>query len=318
MKLLKANVWSASSLIRYQTGWNHWLRFLNQYSCIHLEYKANEDILVSYVAWRFASTVNNARPVQGTSVDKEITAIINGNKLSGNAMDRRCMVYLRTVMAGFKKIRDHPAVRKPIDDSILKLFLNHINVEKYDDLVLFCALVFKKMAVLRSSEDSPNNVHEFGAVPSMFEWVFVGKKLSGLIYKFRKSKTNQFRKELRVEIPCVCDKDKTCAVHWLRYLISVRKFRSNNDSVFKLSSGRIIDGVYLLRMIRKLAQKCNLDPKAFVVHSLRYGGASDYLAWGVPHWLVQEQGNWKCIDSMKPYKKLSSVNMLSLMNKCII
>ena len=196
----------------------------------------------------------------------------------------------------------------------MMIYLN--NFSQYNHLVLFCALVFKKMAVLRSSEDSPNNVHELGATPNMLKWTYTNGNKSGLIFSYKKSKTNQHRNTLRVDIPCVCLHNHVCAVHWINKLLHRRKFRSYNEPLFQLDSGRIINGKYLLHHIKRLAKLCNLDPSLFVVHSLRSGGASDYLAWGVPHWIVQQLGQWKDPKSMDVYQKLDSKDMLSLMFKC--
>ena len=226
------------------------------------------------------------------------------------------MLILHLILNGFKRIRDTKTPRMAINDDILKQFMNFLDFSQYNDLVLFCALVFKKMAVLRSSEDSPNNVHELGATPNMLKWTYTNGKKSGLIFSYKKSKTNQHRNTLRVDIPCVCLHNHVCAVHWINKLLHRRKFRSYNEPLFQLDSGRIINGKYLLHHIKRLAKLCNLDPSLFVVHSLRSGGASDYLAWGVPHWIVQQLGQWKDPKSMDVYQKLDSKDMLSLMFKC--
>ena len=60
-----------------------------------------------------------------------------------------------------------------------------------------------------------------------------------------------------------------------------------------------------------------MDPALYINHSLRAGGASDYLAWGVPQWVVQHMGHWKQAGSMTVYQKLSTKDIIGLIFKSV-
>ena len=69
------------------------------------------------------------------------------------------------------------------------------------------------------------------------------------------------------------------------------------------------------KAIKRLCNLAGMESDSYVPHGLRSGGATDYIAWGMPVEIVKDMGRWKLIDSMEPYRKLSANNVLSIATK---
>lgn len=277
-----------------------------------------EELLVTYAVWRYTTS-----KVIGKTVDTELSGICSYlNARCGQNLIRDSMFCLKGVLTGFKKIRPSKQQRMPITNGILKLFLKHLRMERWNDSALGTALIFKKSMILRNSEgwkwDWTFKGIELGDI------VFVKDKtgrVQGMKWYFNKSKTNTAGKREFAVAPCVCGLGKICGPHAvIKHLLLRKSFGApvgKDDGIFTRSDGSLITYNDIGKAIKKLCDLADLDSGVYVPHGLRSGGATDYIAWGIPVEIVKDMGRWKLIDSMEPYRKLSANNVLSIANKTL-
>jgi hypothetical protein len=152
----------------------------------------------------------------------------------------------------------------------------------------------------------------------MCDFVVSGNRILGLVIVFQKSKCNQAKKKEKACIPCLCEGligGRVCAVHEILHMLRLRKIFeeiSPSDSLLQWSDGSVFSYADMGDIMKKLCLVSDMDPKKFTPHSLRAGGCVDYIGWGVDISTVQDLGRWKCMDSMTPYRKRSSEDLVKL------
>ena len=191
--------------------------------------------------------------------------------------------------------------KKPITSSILKKLLSCLDKRDYDAQTIRATLCFAKFRLLRVSEYTygPNGnapkIGDIAIVPDMINAQY-------LVYRFSKSKTNQFGR--RERIVCICTCPEPCAVHEVIDMLSFRGSIDAKDPLFWMKDGSSPSDDQVRHTIKNLCCACGLNPKKFASHQLRAGGVTDMLAAGVPESMIQELARWARLDSMVPYKKL--------------
>ena len=222
------------------------------------------------------------------------------------------MPRLARIRTGWRKERlSGQRVKKPITSNILAQFFRILDPKIPDLQTCRAILAFAKFGCLRVSEYTYGPT---GFAPKISNVQFLPNFANAqvLIYNFNKSKTNQFGKKERIICNCQCP--NPCAVH---EMVNMFKFRPNlklNDDLFMLETGGVPSASHINNMLHNLCRMCNLNPSWFTSHQLRSGGVTDYLAAGVPAVIVQSIARWACLDSMKPYKKLSTNNLVDILN----
>ena len=310
-QVLLDHCWEDGTKKRYQTAINHFKRFLRLTNSTELG--LSEELLVTYAVWRYTYS-----DVIGKTVDTELSGICSYlNTFCGQSLNRESMHGLRSVLIGFKKLRPSKHQRLPITNGVLKSLLKNLRMDCWDDSVLGTILIFKKSMILRNSEGWK------------WDWSFKGirlcdvtfvrsrsGKVQGMKWYFDKSKTNTTGRREFAVAPCVCGLGKICGPHAIIEHLLLRKKLGKpvgtKDAIFVRSDGTFVGYDAVGKAIKRLCKSAGLDSRAYVPHGLRSGGATDYIAWGMPVEIVKDMGRWKLIDSMEPYRKLSANNVLSI------
>ncbi len=289
----------------------HWRRYIN--FCILYGVKgipANQETLCLYAAFRFKTST-----IIGASFKNELYGIRSVHIDLGYELDIRkgSMKRLGRIRDGWTRLRtSNQRLKKPVTSVILKKFLACLSPLDRDHQTLRAILCFAKFGLLRVSEytygingNSPK-VKDISLIPDAINPDY-------LVYRFNKSKCNQFKK--RERIVCVCTCPNPCAIHELVNMLAFRKITSINDNLFQLKNGSCPTDNQVRNLISSLCGLCGLNPKEFSSHQLRSGGVVDLLCAGVADSVVQELARWANLDSMIPYKKLSDENLAKLIRK---
>ncbi len=133
----------------------------------------------------------------------------------------------------------------------------------------------------------------------------------GMVIEFRKSKCNQMKKKQHADIPCVCG-FANCAVHEVLRLLEMRDDLQPDSPLLVFENCRKLQARDVAKHMKLLSTKSGLDPSNYTPHSLRSGGACDYIRWGIDIYTVKEMGRWKRIDSMEPYTKDRPENVVAM------
>ena len=269
-----------------------------------------EHTLCKYAAYRFKTTNNTAK-----SFKNELYGIKDAHTNNGHQLDvsMKGMPRLGKIRRGWMRERlDGFRKREPITSHILKKYLAILCDGSYDHQTLRSLLCLAKFGVLRVSEYSYGEggyaplVKHCSIIPDMDNAMY-------LVYRFNKSKTNQFGREERVV--CICQCPEPCPVHELVKMLKMRKYIKADDKLFWLKDGSSPTASEVNNLIKNLSKLCGLDPSKFRSHQLRSGGVVDSLTAGVPDSIIQELTRWKNLNSMIPYKKLSDQNLADILNK---
>ena len=202
--------------------------------------------------------------------------------------------------------------REPITSHVLKKCMVLSCDDSHDHQTLRSVLCLAKFGVLKVSEYSHGEggcaprVKDCSIIPDMDNAMY-------LVYRFNKSKTNQFGREERVV--CIHQCPEPCFVHELVKMLKMRKRIRGDDKLFWLKDGSSPTATDINNLIINLSKLCGLDPTKFRSHQLRSGGVVDSLSAGVPDSIIQEMARWKNLNSMIPYKKLSDQHMAGILSK---
>ncbi|MCP4478644.1 MAG: hypothetical protein GY818_11180 [Planctomycetaceae bacterium] len=312
LEVVEANLLSDGISPTYKYNCNrHWLRFVR--FCALYEFRAvptTELLLCRYAAYRFSTS-----EIIGKSFNIELYGIRNATLEMGCAIDIKVKVMPRLgrIRRAWQKKRVSGAVvRKPITSDVLRKFLMCLDKKDYNNQTLRALLCFAKFGLLRVSEYTYGKygncpkVENISIIPSVDEARY-------LVYRFSKSKTNQFGRKER--IICICTCPNPCAVHEVIDMLAFRKEVCGSDPLFWLEDGSCPTDDKIRHAIKCLCELCGLEKSAFAPHQLRSGGVVDYLGEGVPDSIIQECARWANLGSMVPYKKLSDLTLVKILEK---
>ena len=274
-------------------------------------------MLIQYVVWRFTYS-----KVVAKTVSTEISGIISYLKrscVSHRGLNRDDMYVLGCLLRGYRKLRPSIGSKAALTDNLLKKMIKNLKNNDVDDAVLRTALIFKKCLVLRNSEGWTWKYGKTGILVKDLNFLRKNGKFVGVVLNFKHSKTNQLGKDEFALAPCVCAHEKLCAVHALFDLIKLKEksgvVMGPESHVFAKSNGKLLKMTEIARGLKQLCVDAGMDAKAFAPHSLRKGGATDYIAWGIPVEIVKEMGRWAAIESMDPYRQLDAIATVGLTMK---
>lgn len=299
-----------SSHVRYSGSFRSFTDFCVQTNNIGTH--VDEDLLIDYATWRYTYS-----KVCGKTVDTDISGIISYlNRYACAGLDRTRMFSLLCLMTGFKKMRPSKGSKAALTDKLLKRMVGELKDDDIDDAVLKAALIFKKGLVMRNSEGWKWEFEGKGVLMKNIKFLRKKGEIVGMVLDFGHSKTNQYGKEEYASAPCVCKHKKLCPVHAIWNLIDLKEScgyeMGPNAAIFEKSNGKLLSYREIGCEIKRLCKEVGMDPKAYAPHSLRKGGATDYIAWGVPIIIVKDMGRWKAIESMEPYRQLDAISLIRL------
>jgi len=261
-----------------------------------------------YAAYRFTTSTIIGDTFKNELYGIRTAHIENGFKL--NVSKKGPMQKLTKIRRAWTKERiSGQRTRKPITSAILARFLTILRSDDYDHQTLRGLLCFAKFGLLRVSEYSYGSngnaplVGQLSIVPSMEEPSF-------LVYRFQKSKTNQFGKHERIVCACTCP--GPCAVHEVVRMLSMRAQVRATDKLFCFKDGTSPTDDHIRNLIKRLCALCGMDHTKFASHQLRSGGVTDLLCNGVPDSIIQLLARWANLDSMVPYKIVSDHDLAKL------
>ena len=292
----------------------HFFRYLNDIGSDWLG-DLNEDVLADYATWRYTYS-----KVIGDTVDTELSGICSYfNKYLNGKLDRKNMFMLKSLMDGFKKYRPSKGGKAALVDKVLKKLIGELDENVFDDAVLRTALIFKKCLILRNSEGWRGVFKGKGIGLNDLEFVSCRGRVVGIVLAFNKSKTNQYGRKQYASAPCLCVHKKLCAVHEVLKLMELKRKRGHSfgpdDGLFLKENGLLLSYEEIGRKLKELCVAVGINAKMIAPHSLRKGGATDYISWGVPPEVVKDMGQWKLMDSMDPYRKLDANAIIALASK---
>ena len=290
-----------------RNNFGHWGRFSR--FCLLYSYRsipASEEILCLYGAYRFATSA-----IKGPSFKNELYGIRSFHVDNNVPLDIRTgvMQKLARVRSAFNRLRPSISDKEPITNSVLNMMLIHLDGGNYDHRTLRALLCFAKYGMLRVSEYTYGKNGNRPLVGSISFWPNA-EDAQYLLYVFDKSKTNQYSRKER--IICVCNCPEACAVHEVAEMLAMRPVVRASDPLFWLSDGSSPSASGVNALISNLCMLSGLDESKFRSHQLKSGGVVDYLAAGVPDSIIMEMTRWKNLASMVPYRKLSHLQLASI------
>ena len=202
---------------------------------------------------------------------------------------------LDTTMQGLKRrLARTPFQVLPINPTVLKLMYRGIDINKKEDLALWCAFLTAFYCLFRKANVVPENKQ------SDFTKILTRKNI-GIDETSRKvyiyvgfSKTNQYRKCDRcIPVPENGDQCLDLFRHIKKLFNTVD---ANPDApAFSYSKQGFINYRGFTTRMKALLSSAGLNPDLYSGHSFRRGGASFLFDAGASQLMVQILGNWSSL-----------------------
>ena len=221
----------------YGTYFPYWIRFCDWK---HLDYLClSEHNALNFIAWCFLFTHLNS-----DLVSKALTATVSYHKNHGISFDKKLCPTIKRHIDGFRSER--PPTRRPklpfSEYHVQKVFQFCVNIHKYNDIMVSCALLIGYSLLLRPGEIGykPDS-QEKSLLNNSINWHPSFTNPREISIEVIASKTNRWRHKTEiVYASCNCNKDIRiipCPVHFLKYwIISRNRFHKqsfkNTDFLF--------------------------------------------------------------------------------------
>ena len=179
----------------------------------------------------------------------------------------------------------------PLNPRILRSMYKHLNMDRNEDLALWCAYLVAFYGLLRKKNVVPEGLrHDPMKVLSRRHFLIDPEDNKVYMY-IGFSKTNQFgAKDLVLPIPGNSDP----ALDPVRHIQELfrRVDASPSSPAFSYSPGRYISYSVFTRRLKTLLVKSGYPASQYSGHSFRRGGASYLHACGGSALMVQAAGDW--------------------------
>ena len=202
---------------------------------------------------------------------------------------------LDTTMQGLKRrLARTPFQVLPIDPAVLKLMYKKIDINKREDLALWCSFLVAFYCLFRKSNVVPKE-SSFD-VSKILTRSNIGldseKKMVFIYCGF--SKVNQYRKkDMFIPIPSNDDPCLDLYRHMTKLLEAVPA--PPDAPAFTYGQGRFIKYSQFTTKLKLTLRKAGLNPELFSGHSFRRGGASFLFSAGASQLMVQVLGGWSSL-----------------------
>ena len=269
---------------------------------------------------------------------KDLAAIRYFSLLSGVEVHFGDMHYLQQLKMGIKKVLglNPPDKRIPCTFELLRDVRKVFDLDNYDMLVIFTAMVCATCGLLRTGEFAAANKNvryrwsADDAAPLQEAsqkalWIsnlrpICGKDGSISYFKLllRATKTDIFRQD--VEIVLGKGQGEICPVYLLSKMLSMRQTLAKTDPKFKvqyfrplfmLRNGSILSKYDVSKVVKVVAEKLGIEQSKFKGYSFRIGGATSYARRGYPDYLIKILGRWRS-DAYKSYIRYDDEHLAHL------
>ena len=266
-------------------------------------YPPTEQRLMFYASYR-------AKNVTYNTIKGDLYAIRWFSISMGYPIDLKTMINLRSTMHGIKRVKGgtRPDQRLPITIETLKRFRKHVDLNDFDELVVFTAMVVATFGLLRTGEFAVENKITYDPIKTLYmKNIRLIKDKDGnpnyFILKLKVSKTDIFRQGVDVTIGHgIGDIDP---VNLLLKMIAMRATMTRNRKVyanlrimpnnflFCMKNGKPLSRYNIKSKLQYFCNKCNLDSNRYKGHSFRIGGATSLARRGFPSYIIQILGRWR-------------------------
>ena len=203
----------------------------------------------------------------------------------------------------------------PITPKVLRRMYSHLNMNKIEDLALWCAFLVSFYGLLRKSNAVPKTA-KFDPSKVLTRRNIVVDQATNMVFVYVGfSKTNQFgARDLVIPIPGNTD-DALDPVRHLSALFS-RVDVPPEAPAFSYGRSSFITYSSFTTILKKLLTKSDYNAKLYSGHSFRRGGATYLHACGGSALMVQASGDWssQCFTRylyLSLEERLKSQNLIS-------
>jgi len=189
--------------------------------------------------------------------------------------------------------------RFPITREILVRILQQIP-DTYDGLNNKAALCLGFSAFLRAGEFTYDKWEETSPNFALTRSSISFEEDGNLVLTLPASKTDYFRKGVRIPLAAAPNRSPTCPAITLRTLFN--RFPANPKAPLFAKTFGPFSRDHLIKTIRNALLDAGLSPTGFSGHSLRRGAAVSAVAAGIPRDEIKALGRWKS-DAVDLYFK---------------
>ena len=202
---------------------------------------------------------------------------------------------LDSTMQGLKRrLARTPYQVLPIDPKVLKLMYAKININKNEDLALWCSFLVAFFCLFRKANCVPKDKNF--DVTKILTRANIGldtQKRTVYVY-CGFSKTNQYRKR-DMCIPIPSNNDPCLDLFRHMSLLQERVPAPPDAPAFTYGTGKYIDYRQFTSRLKQVLGKAGLNPDLFSGHSFRRGGASFLFSVEASQLMVQVLGGWSSL-----------------------
>ena len=199
---------------------------------------------------------------------------------------------LDTTMQGLKRrLARTPFQVLPIDPTVLRAMYNQININKKEDLALWCSFLVAFFCLFRKANVVPKNSAFDPAKVLTRKNIGLNSEKEMVIVYCGFSKTNQYRKkDMCIPIPSNEDRCLDLYRHMRKLFESVES--PDDAPAFSYGNKKFVDYQMFTSRLKSILKDAGLDPDLFSGHSFRRGGASFLFSIGASQLMVQVLGGW--------------------------
>jgi integrase len=184
----------------------------------------------------------------------------------------------------------------PITVSHLKEMYNYVDINKEEDLAVWCSILVGFFGLLRKKNLVPEDLQDLDPTKILTVGNFVIDKEKGIVLVYIPfSKTNQFGQRNLV-IPLVRNSCKALDPLFHLDLLFSRTKADPNLPAFSFRSRnqlRFVTYRSFTAKLKSLLSKAGFSPEKFSGHSLRRGGATFLHSCGASILQIQACGDWQ-------------------------
>ena len=200
---------------------------------------------------------------------------------------------LEATLQGIKRrLKGTPQFVLPIDPVILRRMFSFININKIQDLSLWCSYLVAFYCLFRKANVVPKDSNFDPECVLKRSDIVIDEESRNVLIYVNFSKTNQYQKSFHV-IPIPANEDPALDLfrHVKRLFSSV--IVPESSSAFMYTKSSFITYRLFTTRLKGLLAKAGLDPALYLGHSFRRGGASHLYGIGGSTLMVQVLGDWR-------------------------
>lgn len=293
VSLLRANALAPSTRRTYHTYLDTYLKFCCDHSIkpIPISY-INLGRYIAFLSMRlqFSSIRNYLSVVRLLHLEVGLT----------NPVDN---FHISRVLKGARRLLGDSSCQKlPITPIILMQILPQLDIKSPRDICFWAACLVAFFSFFRKSNLFPPSLKDFNPNIHLSRHN-VSFSPNGVILHVHWSKTIQFReRSLSVPLPLILS-SPLCPTQALLLLFRLCPSKNLKIPVFMFPTPggcRLLSYDIFLSRLRECLGHLRIDHSKYSGHSFRRGGASFALECGLPHEIIQAQGDWRS-DAYKKY-----------------